>query len=112
MPGIPPKPAKKTSGKAKQDEENDDLPNPPVVTDWSQYKQGEKKASFWFELKNDNYYEYSLPLDLQKDVHIDSIVLGFHGISHNGGEKTLCIPSSILIEAGKNVFSLKHVCAS
>lgn len=109
---------KKAKNKAKggakvteiEEPEEDTLPPPPANTDWSRYKQGEKKSAFWFEFIDKSYYEYSVLVDIQKDVSLDQITLGFHGISHDGGDRALSIPSSIIIEGGPDKISLQTIC--
>lgn len=89
--------------------EGGNLPPVPEIKNWSRSKQGEKKSVYWFQMKGENYYEYSIILDLNSLYLINQIVIGFNEFASDGGDKLLITPSVVIIEGGPTQYQLQNL---
>ncbi len=60
-------------------------------------------------MKGENYYEYSVVLDLNTVYSVNQIVLGFNSFANDGGDRLLILPSVIVVQGGPTEHQLQNL---
>ena len=74
-----------------------------ITPDWSINKKGIKARILFFVMNGNFYNEYCLVFNLEKQIELKQIKVGFNCVWSDYNDKVLGIPSSVLVEGGTSV---------
>jgi hypothetical protein len=80
-----------------------------ITPDWSINKKGVRARILYFVMQGSSYNEYQLVFNLEKTVEIKQIRIGFNTVWTDYSDKVLGVPSSVIVEGGRNKDEMSHL---